>query len=223
MTATRQRPRTCVACRTEAPKRALVRIARTPDGRAVLDVTGRLPGRGAYLCLNLECLKRARRTGALSLALKAALSDECWAALERCIASYASERGPEERMRELRSLLGLSRRAGQILLGRDDVRSHDGRPLLILTAQDASGSVRAFAEGLAASSMERGGGHEHRVLPLGGEGLSAALGAGNVQIIALPARSGLADKIRALLGEGGDALEQQDTGLRTGEEAEQEQ
>ena len=219
MTATRQRPRTCVACRTEAPKRALVRIARTPDGRAVLDVTGRLPGRGAYLCLNLECLKRARR----SRALKAALADECWAALERCIASYTSERGPEERMRELRSLLGLSRRAGQILVGRDDVRSHDGRPLLILTAQDASGSVRAFAEGLAASSMERGGGHEHRVLPLGGEGLSAALGAGNVQIIALPARSGLADKIRALLGEGGDALEQQDTGLRTGEEAEQEQ
>ena len=37
MTATRQRPRTCVACRTEAPKRALVRIARTPDGRTVLD------------------------------------------------------------------------------------------------------------------------------------------------------------------------------------------
>ena len=216
MTATRQRPRTCVACRTEAPKRALVRIARTPDGRAVLDVTGKLPGRGAYLCLNLECLRRARRTGALSRALKAAL-------LERCIASYASERGPEERMKELRSLLGLSRRAGQILVGRDDVHAHAGRPLLLLTAQDASGSVRSFAEGLAASSMERGGGHEHRVLPLGGERLSTALGAGNVQIIALPARSGLADKIRALLGEGGDALEQQDTGLRTGEEAEQEQ
>ena len=92
---TRQRPRTCVACRTEAPKRALVRVVRTPEGSAVLDVTGKLPGRGAYICLNPECLHRARKTGALSRALKTSLTDACWEDLERCIEHYAEEHGPE--------------------------------------------------------------------------------------------------------------------------------
>ncbi len=61
--------RTCVACRTSSSKRDLVRIVRTPDGRVVPDPSGRLPGRGAYLCANGSCWGIALQKGALSRAL----------------------------------------------------------------------------------------------------------------------------------------------------------
>ncbi|MBR1672783.1 MAG: DUF448 domain-containing protein [Fretibacterium sp.] len=195
---TRQRPRTCVACRTEAPKKALIRIVRTPDGSAVMDVTGRLPGRGAYLCLNVECLRKARKTGTLSKALKTTLTDACWEDLERCIERYAEEHGPEERRRELRSLLGLSRRAGLLLIGMDSIgtEARKGKPLLLLAARDCSAAVQKFAEGLVSGEK-----HQLVSLPVDVEGLSTALGAGNVQIVAVLSHGGLADKLKVLLAE----------------------
>lgn len=62
--------RTCVACRTSRPKRDLVRIVRTPDGRIVLDESGRLAGRGAYVCRTAGCLTIANTKGALTRALE---------------------------------------------------------------------------------------------------------------------------------------------------------
>jgi predicted RNA-binding protein YlxR (DUF448 family) len=62
--------RTCVACRTSRPKRELIRIVRTPDGRIVVDETGRLAGRGAYVCRTAGCLTIANTKGALSRALE---------------------------------------------------------------------------------------------------------------------------------------------------------
>ena len=62
--------RSCVACRTVRPKRELRRIVRTPDGRVVVDPTGRLPGRGAYVCEQDACLTLAITKGALGRALK---------------------------------------------------------------------------------------------------------------------------------------------------------
>jgi predicted RNA-binding protein YlxR (DUF448 family) len=47
----------------------LVRIVRTPDGRVVSDPSGRLPGRGAYICADGSCWRRALERGALSRAL----------------------------------------------------------------------------------------------------------------------------------------------------------
>ena len=61
--------RTCVACRTARPKRELVRIVRTPDGAIRLDETGRLAGRGAYVCRTATCLTIANTRGALTRAL----------------------------------------------------------------------------------------------------------------------------------------------------------
>ena len=69
-TVKRVRPRTCVGCGVESPKKGLVRIVRKADGGLAIDQTGRAPGRGAYLCANLECLKEARRRKALSRCLK---------------------------------------------------------------------------------------------------------------------------------------------------------
>ncbi len=65
--------RTCVACRTTRPKRELVRIVRTPTGTLVADETGRLAGRGAYVCRTAACLTIANTKGSLSRALKTAV------------------------------------------------------------------------------------------------------------------------------------------------------
>jgi hypothetical protein len=65
--------RTCVACRTSRPKRELQRIVRTPDRRVVVDASGRLAGRGAYVCLGTDCLTIAIKKGALSRALETPL------------------------------------------------------------------------------------------------------------------------------------------------------
>jgi len=69
-TVRRVRPRTCVGCGTESPKKSLVRIVRSPEGRFFVDVTGRAPGRGAYICPDLKCLQEARRKKALSRCLR---------------------------------------------------------------------------------------------------------------------------------------------------------
>ena len=220
----RQKPRTCVGCREESPKRALVRIVRSPEGAVVVDGRGKLPGRGAYLCLRRECLEKAQKTGAIARALGTAVPDSCYAELERCIENDAARCGTaEERLRELCALLGLSRRSGMVLVGSDSVQSQCGKgTLLLLTAEDCSASVLELAERLASPSAG-GRGHAHVRAPLSVERLSRALGTGRVQVIALPGRSGLADKIKVLLGEGGCALEQQNTGLRVGEDTGEEQ
>jgi predicted RNA-binding protein YlxR (DUF448 family) len=62
--------RTCVACRTARPKRELVRVVRTPGGRVVLDETGKVAGRGAYVCRSAGCLAIANTKGALTRALE---------------------------------------------------------------------------------------------------------------------------------------------------------
>jgi predicted RNA-binding protein YlxR (DUF448 family) len=51
------------------PKRELTRVVRMPDGHVVLDATGRLPGRGAYLCDDPTCRATAMKKGALTRAL----------------------------------------------------------------------------------------------------------------------------------------------------------
>jgi hypothetical protein len=63
----------CVACRTSRPKRELQRVVRTPDRDVVLDPTGRLAGRGAYVCLGTDCLTQAIKKGALARALEVPL------------------------------------------------------------------------------------------------------------------------------------------------------
>ncbi|TMC60789.1 MAG: YlxR family protein [Chloroflexi bacterium] len=75
--------RTCVACRTSKPKRDLLRVVRTPDGRVMIDEGGRLAGRGAYLCREGTCAVDAMEKGALSRALETPLPPELRAALGR--------------------------------------------------------------------------------------------------------------------------------------------
>ena len=50
--------RTCIACRTERPKKELLRIVRTKDGVFSLDKTGKVSGRGAYICNDKNCIDK---------------------------------------------------------------------------------------------------------------------------------------------------------------------
>ena len=74
--------RQCLGCREMKPKRELIRVVRGPQGDVALDFRGKAPGRGAYVCPSLECLKRARKSRALERAFDAPIPDEVYAALE---------------------------------------------------------------------------------------------------------------------------------------------
>lgn len=66
--------RTCIVCREKEAKRQLTRLVRTADG-VVIDPTGKMNGRGAYLCEQQTCWERALSTDILSRALRTPLTD----------------------------------------------------------------------------------------------------------------------------------------------------
>ncbi len=74
--------RQCVGCSERYPKCELLRVVRTPEGEVVLDFTGRKNGRGVYICKNVKCFAKARKSGRLASHLECAISDEVYAALE---------------------------------------------------------------------------------------------------------------------------------------------
>ncbi len=73
--------RTCVACRQEAGKGALIRLVRGPDGSVAIDPTGHASGRGAYLHRNQQCIEIARKRRQLERSLGAAVPSELWSEL----------------------------------------------------------------------------------------------------------------------------------------------
>ena len=74
--------RQCVGCRTMKDKKALIRVVKTPEEEIVLDVTGKKSGRGAYVCPDSECLKKARKSRALERAFSLSIPDEVYDALQ---------------------------------------------------------------------------------------------------------------------------------------------
>lgn len=76
--------RMCVGCREMKEKRELIRIVRTEEG-AVLDPTGKKPGRGAYLCLDSQCLAKAEKSRGLERALKIKISKEIYSSLNEAL------------------------------------------------------------------------------------------------------------------------------------------
>jgi uncharacterized protein len=74
----RKRPRTCVGCGEEFPRKDLVRIVRTPSGDVVVDDGGRSSGRGVYLCRKTECVMKAQKRNALARSLRVPVPKEIW-------------------------------------------------------------------------------------------------------------------------------------------------
>ena len=73
--------RQCIGCMTSRPKKELVRVVRAPSGEISIDLVGKKPGRGAYLCRSSECLKRAVKSRALERALSVPVPEDVWARL----------------------------------------------------------------------------------------------------------------------------------------------
>ena len=75
--------RQCVGCREMKPKKDLVRVVKSPEGVISLDLRGKAPGRGAYVCRSKECLRRAMKSGALSRGFETAIPPEIFQQLEQ--------------------------------------------------------------------------------------------------------------------------------------------
>ena len=85
--------RMCVGCREMKPKRELIRVVRSPEGEVSMDPVGKKPGRGAYVCRNTECLKRAIKQRQLERQLEVQLTAEVSAALQAAMENLPE---PEE-------------------------------------------------------------------------------------------------------------------------------
>ena len=75
--------RRCTGCGEHFPKNTLVRILRTPDGNILLDTTGKLSGRGAYICNSISCFKKARKARRLETSLSCSIPIDIYDKLER--------------------------------------------------------------------------------------------------------------------------------------------
>lgn len=73
--------RQCIGCREMKPKNQMVRIIRTPMNEICLDKTGKLNGRGAYLCPDVECYRKAVRSKAIARALKVEIPEDIYKAI----------------------------------------------------------------------------------------------------------------------------------------------
>ena len=73
--------RQCLGCREMKPKAELVRVVRSPEGAVSVDLRGKAPGRGAYVCRSADCLKKALRSKALGRALGVEIPPEIYDAL----------------------------------------------------------------------------------------------------------------------------------------------
>jgi predicted RNA-binding protein YlxR (DUF448 family) len=141
----KKRPeRTCLACRTQASKESLLRYVIAPDGSLLVDYRQRLPGRGAYTCMNLQCLTDAVRKGGFKRAFKGRCNDVS-------VEGLAQQLRDEVRQKII-GLLGISRKAGCLVTGSNatlDALRGRTRIALVLLAEDISTGVAEKVIGAA--------------------------------------------------------------------------
>lgn len=75
--------RRCVGCNEHKPKAELLRVVRDPDGGISLDFKGKKSGRGSYICRDVKCLKKARKTHRIDRDLECEIPEEVYDAMER--------------------------------------------------------------------------------------------------------------------------------------------
>lgn len=83
--------RQCLGCREMKPKKELIRVVRSPEGDISLDFKGKAPGRGAYICPDAQCLKKAVRARALEKAFSAQIPEEVYEKLNEEMERAGSE------------------------------------------------------------------------------------------------------------------------------------
>ena len=77
--------RTCIGCNTQKPKKELIRIVKNAQGEIKIDKTGKLPGRGAYICNNSECLEKAVRSKRLEKSFEMKIEEAVYEQLRNTI------------------------------------------------------------------------------------------------------------------------------------------
>ena len=75
--------RQCMGCRERKNKKDMLRVVRGVDGAVTLDFSGKLNGRGAYVCPDPECLKKARKTRALERCLEVEIPEAVYDRMEK--------------------------------------------------------------------------------------------------------------------------------------------
>ena len=75
--------RTCIGCGQTKPKNDLLRIVKDKENNVFVDLTGKKNGRGAYLCISRECLKKARKNKGLERSFKMSIPNEVYDSLEK--------------------------------------------------------------------------------------------------------------------------------------------
>lgn len=78
--------RRCLGCNEQKEKPALLRVVRDPNGEISLDFTGKKSGRGAYICRDVKCLRRARKSKRLDKNLACEIPEEIYDRMERELA-----------------------------------------------------------------------------------------------------------------------------------------
>lgn len=81
--------RQCLGCNERKAKKELLRVVRTPEGEIVLDFTGKRSGRGAYICQDIKCLKKARKSRRIDKSLECEIPDEVYDRMEGELTSEA--------------------------------------------------------------------------------------------------------------------------------------
>lgn len=74
--------RRCCGCNEQKPKKELIRVVRSSEGEISLDLTGKASGRGAYICNNLECLKKARKSRRIDKTFEVTIPDAIYDKME---------------------------------------------------------------------------------------------------------------------------------------------
>ena len=82
ITEKKQPTRKCTSCGEHFPKTQLFRVVRSPEGGIALDKTGKMSGRGAYICKNPQCFKKARKSGRIATALECVIPDWVYEKIE---------------------------------------------------------------------------------------------------------------------------------------------
>lgn len=166
----------CIACRTSAPKEALLRFVRAPDGSVHFDPAARVASRGAYTCPTPACVRRAVTKGGFGRAFEApviASADDLVNTVERVLEG------------EILRDLGLARRASQCVAGRTEaLRGLDeGEVHGLIVARDlAPRSLREVVEAAGARAPVSYGPSKEALGHALGRGPTGVVGLGDGQV-----------------------------------------
>ena len=83
--------RQCLGCNEHKPKLELLRVVRDPEGQISLDFTGKKSGRGAYICRDVACLKKARRSRRIERNLECEIPEEIYDKMEQELTDHVGE------------------------------------------------------------------------------------------------------------------------------------